>query len=82
MKIYASRAAFSFTRDVIGSKRTYNVVEKFVVIVLRRIMNPSFVSLDMFSVLLVHNNDDCLVHQLAALMSFMSMMLYKRHDMG
>ena len=44
----ASREAFGFTRDVIGSTRRCNLVDKLIVIVLKRIMNPSFVSLDMF----------------------------------
>ena len=60
MEIYASREDFGFARDVIGSTRRCNIVYKFAVIVLKRIMNPSFVSLDMFHVWLVHNNDDCL----------------------
>ena len=48
MEIYASREAFGFARDVIGSTRRFTIVDKFVVIVLKRIMNPSFFSLDMF----------------------------------
>ena len=50
MKIDASREAFGFARDVIGSTRRCTVVDKFVVIVLKRIMIPSFVYLDMFHV--------------------------------
>ena len=60
MEIYASREASGFTRDVIGSTRRYTIVDKFVVIVLKRIMTPSLVSLDMFHVWLFHNNYDWL----------------------
>ena len=48
MEMYASREAFSFERDVIGSKRRCTIVDKFIVIVLKRIMTPLFVSLDTF----------------------------------
>ena len=50
MEIYASKEAFGFASDVIGSTRRCTIVDKFVVIVLKRIMTPSFVSLDMFHV--------------------------------
>ena len=50
MEIDASREDFGYARDVIGSTRRCTIVDKFVVIVLKRIMNPSFVSLDMFHV--------------------------------
>ena len=46
----ASIEAFGFARDVIGSTRRCTIVYKFAVIVLKRIMTPSFVSLDMFAV--------------------------------
>ena len=49
-EIDASREAFGFARDVIGSTRRCTIDDKFVVIVLKRIMTPSFVSLDMFHV--------------------------------
>ena len=44
----ASREAFGFARDVIGSTRRCTIVNKFMVIVLKYIMTPSFVSLGMF----------------------------------
>ena len=50
MEIYASREAFGFARDVIGSTRRCNIVDKFVVIVLKPVMTPLFISLDMFHV--------------------------------
>ena len=50
MEIYASKEAFGFARDVIGSTRRCTIVDKFVVIVLKRIMTPLFVSLEMFHV--------------------------------
>ena len=46
----ASIEAFGFTRDVIGSKRRRTIFDKLAVIVLKRIMTPSFVSLNMFDV--------------------------------
>ena len=50
MEIYASREAFGFARDVIGSTRGCTIVKKFIVIFLKRIMTPSFSPLDMFHV--------------------------------
>ena len=50
MDIDASREAFGFARDLIGSKRRSTIVNKFIVIVLKYIMTPSFVYLDMFVV--------------------------------
>ena len=50
MEIDAFIEAFGFSRDVIGSTRRFTIVDKFVVIVLKRIMTPLFVSLDMFHV--------------------------------
>ena len=50
MEIDASIQAFGFARDVIGSTRMCTIVDKFVVIFLKRIMTPSLVSLDMFHV--------------------------------
>ena len=50
MEIDVSREAFGFARDVIVSTRRYTIAEKFVAIVLKRIMTPLFVSLDMFNV--------------------------------
>ena len=41
MEINASREAFGFARDVIGSTRRCTIVDKFVVIVLKRITTPS-----------------------------------------
>ena len=82
MEKYASKEAFDFARDVIGSTRGCTIVKKFIIIVLKCIMTPSFVFLDMFVVLLVHNNDDCLGQQLSAVMLFMPMRIYKRHDMS
>ena len=51
MEIYASIEAFGFARYIIGSTRKgCTHVNKFIVIVLKCIMTPSFVSLDMFVV--------------------------------
>ena len=50
MEKYASREAFRFARDVIGSTRRCTIVNKFVVVVLKYITTPLFLSLDMFVV--------------------------------
>ena len=50
MEIDASREAFGFARDVIGSTRRCTIVDKFIINVFKCIMTPSFVSLDMFHV--------------------------------
>ena len=60
MEKYASIEAFGFAMDVIGSTRGCTIVNKFIIIVLKYIMTPSFVSLDMFVVCIVRYNDDCL----------------------
>ena len=49
---------------------------------LHHIMNPLFVSLDMFDVLPVHNNDVCIGYQIADITPFMPMRLYKRHNLS
>ena len=46
----ASREAFGLARDVIGSPRRRTIFDKLAVIVLKCIMTPLFVSLDMFDV--------------------------------
>ena len=78
----ASREVFGIARDVIGSTRGCTFVNKFIVIVLKCIMTPFFVYLDMFVVWLIHNNDECIGYQLADMTPFMHMMLYKKHDMS
>ena len=50
MEIDASIEAFVFERDVIGSTRRCTIVDKFSFSFLKRIMTPSFISLNMFSV--------------------------------
>ena len=87
MGIYASIEAFGFSEDVIGSTRRPTIVNRLSVIALRHIMNPSFVSFDMFAliapylfaVLLVHNNDDLIGYQLSGMTHFMPTRLYKSH---
>ena len=48
MEIDTSIEAFGFSGNVIGSTRRCTIVDKFVVIVLKRIMTHLFVSLDIF----------------------------------
>ena len=43
MEKYSSIEAFGFARDVTGSTRRFTIVNKFIVIVLKYIMTPSFV---------------------------------------
>ena len=51
MEIDASKEAFGFATDVMVLTRKWcTIVNKFIVIVLKRIMAPSFVSLDMLHV--------------------------------
>ena len=50
MEKEASRDAFDFARDVIGSPRRRTIIDMFDVIVLKCIIIPLFVSLEMFSV--------------------------------
>ena len=50
MKIYASIEAFVFAMYIIGSKRRCTIVNNFVLIVFKLIVNHLFVSLDMFDV--------------------------------
>ena len=82
MEKYASREAFGIARDVIGSTRRCTIDNKFIVMILKYIMTPSFVSLDMFVVCIFRYNDDCPGYHLAAMMSLMPMRLYKRHDLS
>ena len=49
-EIDVSISSFGFARDIIGSTRRCTIVDKLVVIVLKRIMTPSIISLDMFYV--------------------------------
>ena len=83
MEIDASRGAFGFAADVmVSTRKGCTIVNKFIVIVLKCIMTHSFVSLDMFVVCIVRYNYDCPGYQLAAMMPFMPMRLYKRHDLS
>ena len=82
MEKYASREAFGFARYVIGSTIGCTIFNKFIIIVLKFIMTPSFVSLDMFVFRLKLNNDDCLGYQIAATVPFMPMRLYKRLNLS
>ena len=77
------REAFGFATDVMVSTiKGCNLVDMFIVTVLECIMTHSFVYLDMFVVCIVRYNDYCLGYQLAAMMPFIPMRLYKRHDLS
>ena len=47
----ASREVVGFSRDVMGSTRRTHIFNKLVVILLQRIMTPSFVYLGMFALI-------------------------------
>ena len=87
MEIHASREAFGFSRYVIGSTIRRAIAKKLAMIVLQCITTPSFVSLDMFavvvqylfSILLIHNNNNSLGYHPYDIMPFMPTRLYKRH---
>ena len=65
----------------LGSRGVPNTVNIMAVTALHRIMNHLFLSLDMFDVQLVHNNDNYICYQLDTMMPFMPMRLYKRHNL-
>ena len=50
MEIYASIEAFGLAGDVIDPKKRCTIVDKFAVIVLKRIKTPLFVSIDIFAI--------------------------------
>ena len=58
-----------------------NTVNIMAVTALHLIMNHFFLSLDMIDVLLVHNNDDYIGYQLAAITPFMPTRIFKRHNL-
>ena len=79
----AYREAFGFATDVMVSTiKGCTIVDMFIVTVLQCIITHSFVSLDMFVVCIVRYNDESRGYQLAAMMPFMPMRLYKRHDLS
>ena len=60
MEIDASREDFVFaTYIMVSTRKGCTIVNKFIVIVLKCIKTHSFVSCDMFVVLILHKNDDC-----------------------
>ena len=67
---------------MVSTIKGFTIVDMFVVTVLQCIMTHSFVSLDMSVVCIFRYNDDCLGWQIAAMMPFMPMRLYKRHDLS
>ena len=82
-EIDAYREAFGFATDVMVSTiKACTTVDMFIVTVLQCIITHSFVSLDMFVVCIVRYNDDCIFYQLADMMPFMPMSLYKSHDLS
>ena len=54
MEKYSSREAFGFAMDVIGSTIRPTTVNKLAVIFLEHITTPSFVSLDMFALVVTY----------------------------
>ena len=64
---------------LVGGPTTVNI---FSVTALNCIMTHSFVSLDMFDVLLFHKNDNQLGYHLSYMIPFLPMSIYKRHDLS
>ena len=52
-----SKEAFGFARDVIGSTRRPNIINKLDVLVLKCIMTPLFIYLDMLALVVPYNFD-------------------------
>ena len=75
---------------VLISTRRPTTVNKLAVTALQRILTPSFITFDifalvvpyLFTVCFVHNNDDCLGQQLDAMMPAVPVRFYKRHDLS
>ena len=75
---------------VLGSIRRPTTVKILAVTALQRILTPSFITFDifalvvpyLFTVCFVHNNDDCLGQHLAEMMPAVPVRLYKRHDLS
>ena len=86
MEGYASRLTFGFEIDVLGSTIRNTTVKKLAVTDLQRILTPLFITVEifalffpcMFAVFFVHNNDDCLGHNLSEIITFMPVSLHKR----
>ena len=83
MEIDYSREAFDFATDVMVSTiKGCTIFDMFIVTVLQCIMTHSFVSLDIFVVCIVRYNDDFLGYQIADMIPFMPMRIYKKHDLS
>ena len=90
MEINAPIEPFGFEFDIIGSTRIPTTVNTLAVTDLQRILTPSFVTIDMlalvvpylFGILLVFNNDNCLGHNISAMMPLIPIRIYKRHDLS
>ena len=75
---------------LLGSTPLPTIVNKFFATDLQRILTPSFITVDMFSlvgtyvfhVVLVHKDDDLLDQKISAMIPFMPIRLYKINDMG
>ena len=90
MEGYASIEPFGIAISVIGSTRRPTTVKNLAMAALQHILTPSFITVDifalavpyLFAVCFIHNNDDCLYQNLAAMITVVHIRLYKRHDMS
>ena len=66
-------------------------VKKWVVTDLQQILTPSFITVDIFALVVpyfllfgffLHKNNDFLGHQIDTMMSFITIVLYKRHGLS
>ena len=77
--------------DVPSTTRSPTTVNTWAITALQRILTPSFVIIDIFSLvipyfflfaLLLHNNYDCLGYHIAAMIVSMPISIYKRHGLS
>ena len=82
MEIDASKELFSFAMVVIGSTTRPTSVNKLAVTALQHTTTPSFVTLDMFALVVpyflffIRKNDDFIGYHIDAMMTFMPISLY------
>ena len=87
MEVDVSIETFYFSIYVLGSTRRPTTVKFWP---LQRILTPSLITATMFALVVpyffdvcfVHKNYECLGQKIAAVMPFVNIRLYKRHDLS
>ena len=91
MEVDASIQTFDSEMPVPSSTRRSTTVKKWVVTDLQQILTPSFITVDIFALVIpyfllifffLHKNDDFLGHQIDTMMFFMTIILYKRNGLS